>query len=53
VAFTKPIINTIKGKTVLFINGPENTAYISLYQNQEIAAEYFSKKALPIVEASL
>lgn len=40
-ALTKPIIDTIKGKTVLYINGPENE-YTSAYLNAEVAASSFA-----------
>ncbi|HEY1024347.1 MAG TPA: murein L,D-transpeptidase catalytic domain family protein [Sphingobacteriaceae bacterium] len=41
---TRPIINTIKGKTVLFING-QQTKYESAYLNGELAASNFAKTA--------
>jgi len=42
VELTPAIIDTIKGKTCLFINAPEKTAYASAYLNQDTAAEAFA-----------
>lgn len=48
-ALTKPIIETIKNKTVLFINGGDET-YNSTYLNQDFAAESFTA-TLPVEPA--
>ena len=45
VELTPAIIDTIKGKTTLFINGPATKAYSSNYLNAELAANLFLTKA--------
>ncbi|WP_207427862.1 murein L,D-transpeptidase catalytic domain family protein [Pedobacter sp. SYSU D00535] len=46
------IINTIKGKTALFINGPKNKTFSSNYLDEKIAAELLFSKAV-MKQASL
>ncbi|HEY0898118.1 MAG TPA: murein L,D-transpeptidase catalytic domain family protein [Sphingobacteriaceae bacterium] len=48
-ALTKPIIETIKNKTVLFINGGDES-YTSTYLNQDFAAESYTA-TLPVETA--
>ncbi|WP_374166838.1 murein L,D-transpeptidase catalytic domain family protein [Arcticibacter sp. MXS-1] len=46
VELTPAIINTIKGRTALFINGPSATKYASSYLNEESAASQFGSRQL-------
>lgn len=45
VELTPAIIDAIKGKTTLFINGPETRKYSSNFLNEEMAANLFMTKA--------
>ncbi len=44
VELNSTIINTIKGKTMLYINGPDNTRYSSAFLNEDNAAGSFRVK---------
>lgn len=51
-AVTRSIIDTVKGKSLLFINGPESS-YKSNYLDQDIAAQDFAANATESIKATI